>query len=185
MDPPKIRTPFKPITTWRPKKGLQCCWTWQDRYISLTGAGEELHNFGWCFWETGQCSTEAEREDLERFLFFLQSTSCFHTLEGNFYQVSLTSSRLNQIKSQSPLAPCGSGSGLRLVTPPASFHLLGSCMMAALYWSIQLLLQIQILLLWSTLLIQSTPGLQMAFCLDLPSSSLLWSRGPTERKTKD
>lgn len=96
---------------------------------------------------------------------------------------------LIQIKSDKkpipPLAPCGSGSGLRMVTPPASFLLLGSRMMAALYRSIQLPLQIQILCLWSTLLIQITPGLQMPFCLDLPSSSLLWSRGPTECKTKD
>lgn len=63
MAPPKVKTPFRPVAIQRPKKGLQYCQTHQDSYTGLKGAGEDLHDLGWRFWEAGQQSTEMKEEE--------------------------------------------------------------------------------------------------------------------------
>lgn len=127
--------------TWRPKKGLQYCQTWQDCYVSLTGAGEDFYTtFGGVSGRQDSAAPK-QRGRIWRNFDFSCKTLCFYTLEGNFYQVSLTTSRLNQIKSQqkTPLwVRLWFENGDSTSLSDWSSHFLGSCMMGALYQSIQL-----------------------------------------------
>lgn len=66
-----------------------------------------------------------------------------------------------------------------------SCHLLGSWTMGHCIRQFSYTGKIQILSLWSTLLIEITSGLQIPSCFGLPSSALLWSRGLAESKIKD
>lgn len=190
MDPPKIRTPFKPIMIWRPKTGLQYCQTWQDGSISLADSGEDFYTT--LDGVSGRRGNEAQKQrgsiwrDFDYFFFFLQSALCFYTLEGNFHQVSLTSI-LKQIKSQQKNPTLGQVLAWEwwVHQPLTGLASWGHAWWGPCIRAFSCPIQIQILLLWRKSLIQITPGLQMPLCLGLPSSGLLWSRGLAECKNKD
>lgn len=185
MGPPKIRTLFKPTMTWRQKKRLQHRQTWQDCCISLTGAEEHLHNFGWSCWLTGQWSTEAEG-GLGDFFFLSPCKTPFLYFRRKFPPSKLDHSQIKSDKKSTPNpTPMSQPLVRELHQSLWSCHLLGWWTMGHCIRQFSNTGKIQILSLWSTLLIEITSGLQIPSCFGLPSSALLWSRGLAESKIKD
>lgn len=158
----------------QPWKGMWYRQTHQDCDISLKGAGRRLLWLGMVFLGGRETMYRSKEGGVREIWICLQCISCFYTLERTFCQISLTTSRLNQIKCQQkkpttdlslvwewwlyqPLQPVSS--------LPSVVHY-GSLYFRAIWGSIQ------ILYLWSTSLILITPGLQKSPWLGLPCSQV-------------